>query len=486
MNRPATKIRTLAFLITSIWTAGPTWAFDSGSTGADGAFSPTATTELQLPPSGVFNFTTVNIPSGVTVTFKRNETNTPVVLLASGDVTINGAIKVNGGAATHTGTAVNGNLADDGIPGVGGPGGYDGGRGGLAATSKRGGNGLGPGGGWPGDYMSGGYTNYPGGGGGGFGSAGAPAYKNNGSTIGGGGATYGASMLLPLIGGSGGGGGSGSVTFGGSGGGGGGGAILIASSGTVTVNGSITADGGVSGNTGGVGSDRGGSGGGGSGGAIRIVATTLVGNGTIQAVGGAPGDGGYGVGGSGGAGRIRFEVENITRTKDTSPKFTWDEPGTIFVPGLPILKITDIAGVAVPATPTGNADLSLPANITNPVTVNLAASGIPLGTTIALTVTPARTAPATVTTTGLAGTLENATASASISLPSGPSVLSATTSYTVTVAVGDALSMFAQGERVERIELTASTNTSSIVTLITVSGKKFTMPSIVAADYISG
>ncbi len=478
MNMP---VRTnIALLLASVWVANPVWAFDSGSTGADGAFSPTVNTEVQLPPSGIFNFTTVNIPSGVTVTFKKNATNTPVIILASGDLTINGAINLSGGPATTSGTAGNGSLADDGIPGVGGPGGYDGGRGGLAGSNKRGGNGLGPGGGWPGDYMSGSYTNYPGGGGGGFGGAGGNAYKNNGSTIGGGGATYGASTLLPLIGGSGGGGGSGSETFGGSGGGGGGGAILIASSATVTVGGSIKADGGVSGATGGIGSDRGGSGGGGSGGAIRIVATTIAGNGVIQAAGNGPGDGGYGVGGGGGAGRIRLEAENITRTQTTSPTFTFGAPGAIFVSGLPTLKITDVGGVAVPVSPTGNADVSLPAELTNPVTVTLAASGIPLGTTISLKVTPARAAPVTVTSTALTGTVESSTASASVTLTSGASVLAATTSYTVTAAVGDSLSMFAQGERVEKIELAAGTNEPSMVTLITVSGKKHTVPSIVA------
>ena len=44
-------------------------AYDSGSTGADGAFSPQVNTVLQLPEDGIFNFTTVTIPSGVTVTF---------------------------------------------------------------------------------------------------------------------------------------------------------------------------------------------------------------------------------------------------------------------------------------------------------------------------------------------------------------------------------------------------------------------------------
>src|SRR2546426_1003989 len=58
--------------------------FNSGSTGADGPFNPTANTTLALPPNGVFNFTTINIPSGVTVRFTRNATNTPVTMLASG------------------------------------------------------------------------------------------------------------------------------------------------------------------------------------------------------------------------------------------------------------------------------------------------------------------------------------------------------------------------------------------------------------------
>ena len=58
--------------------------FNSGSTGADGAFNPAANTTLTLPATGVFNFTTVNIPNGVTVKFTKNVANTPVTILASG------------------------------------------------------------------------------------------------------------------------------------------------------------------------------------------------------------------------------------------------------------------------------------------------------------------------------------------------------------------------------------------------------------------
>lgn len=151
-------------------------AFNSGSTGADGAFSPTVNTELQVPASGVFNFTTVNIPSGVLVTFKPNAANTPVTILASGDVTISGVVSVNGGSAGAGGG------------GTGGPGGF---RGGAGSGTGTGGTGLGPGGG------SGGVSPYFIGDGGSY----ATSPTGNPSLI------YGTNLLLPLLGGSGGGGG---------------------------------------------------------------------------------------------------------------------------------------------------------------------------------------------------------------------------------------------------------------------------------------
>ena len=92
--------------------------FDSGSTGADGVFNPPSTVPpgttvngstytVPLPPSGIFHFTTITIPSGSTVKFARNATNTPVTLLAAGGVTIAGILDLNGsaGAAYQTTTA---------------------------------------------------------------------------------------------------------------------------------------------------------------------------------------------------------------------------------------------------------------------------------------------------------------------------------------------------------------------------------------------
>src|SRR5262249_3695116 len=102
-------------------------SFSSGSTGADGALNAAAgTTTLTVPPSGVFNFTTVNVPSGATVKFTRNATNTPVTMLATGNVTIAGIIDLSG---TVGGAGRSGSVAVGPTGGAGGPGGFDGGSG---------------------------------------------------------------------------------------------------------------------------------------------------------------------------------------------------------------------------------------------------------------------------------------------------------------------------------------------------------------------
>jgi len=465
------------------------FAFSSGSTGADGAFNPTVNTQLQLPPDGIFNFTSVSIPTGVTVTFKKNTTNTPVVILATGNVTITGTIDVSGTRATDVGAAGDGNLGDDGVPGLGGPGGYDGGRGGTAGTTPgNGGNGLGPGGGGSGpfgpNFNCAGNGQPVGGGGAGFGDVG-------GATVGqgtGGGVAYGTSQLLPLIGGSGGGGGSGWTGFSGSGGGGGGGAILIAASGTLNITGAIQANGNASGVS--SGQNSGATGGGGSGGGIRLLATTISGNGTLNAVG--SGANGSTVsfcynGGSGSFGRIRLEAEAITRTAASNPVFPQvTAPTTVFIAGLPTLRITSVAGVSAPAAPTGNADITLPSTTSNPVTVTFATTGVPVGNTVKLTVVPAAAAAVSVVSPALSGTTDSATASVSVSLPGGPSVLQATTTYTIVASLGNALSQFAMGERVEKITLSATLNGPSMITLTTISGKQYTIPAKVAAGILAG
>lgn len=472
------------------------FAFDSGSTGADGALSPTVNTEIQLPASGILNYTSVTIPSGVTVKFKKNALNTPVHLLVSGNVTIAGSIDIRGEDAKHSGTYFDGNQADDGIPGRGGPGGYDGGRGGREDAAQRveiirGGSGLGPGGGKGGIEGDNGcngvrYYKYVGLGASyaGFGNNGylsavgcsVPAGNPDQAR------PYGSPLVQPLIGGSGGGGGRGGTNIAGTGGGGGGGAILIAASGTIHITGSIDATAGDAGGHGG--SGTGGQGGGGSGGAIRLVATSITGGGALIANGGCANNNGSrrqecsGLGGS--AGRIRLEADSFTFSGSSSPAYSSDNPGPVFLASIPSLRIASVAGVNAPAVPTGNADVVLPANVQNPVAVAIETVNVPTGNTVTVKLIPAYGHPTEVLSPAVAGTTASGNTSVQITLPQGPSVLQATTTYTVVVAMGDALSQFANNERVEKVQLTATLGgANNEVKLITVSGKEFVVPAAV-------
>src|SRR6185503_13545066 len=143
----------------------------------------------------------------------------------------------------------------------------------------------------------------------------------------------------------------------------------------------------------------------------------------------------------------------------------------VFVAGTPTLRITSVAGMPAPATPTGNADITLPATTPNPVTVQFETNGVPVGNTVALTVTPAYGVKVNAITPALVGTTASATASVDVSLPVGPSVLSAQTTYTVVAAVGDLLRNYAGNERVEKVTLVATLGGPSKAKLITVSGK---------------
>jgi hypothetical protein len=489
-----TAVATLA--VAACLASGLAAAFDSGSTGADGAFNPTSSGPVQLPPSGIFNYTTVNIPAGVNVTYTPNAANTPVVILASGNVTIAGSISVSGTPGAPIGAAGGGSQADEGQPGVGGPGGYGGGRGGVPSTivpntanpAIRGGAGFGPGGGGGADFTcltNGTAVTLIGGAGAGHNGAGQSTNNGGGTCLGPlvsgfGGPAYGSSQGLPLIGGSGGGGGSGGVSFSGAGGGGGGGGILIASSGTLSVTGSILAAGGAGGN--GDGAGLGGPGGGGSGGTIRLIATTISGNGTISAAAGAAGTdaccafGFVTAAGAGAPGFVRLEAETNTRTAATTPQATTSLPGPVFVAGSPTLTISSVAGFAAPALPTGNADITLPPTTPNPVTVVFTTTGVPVGNIVQLRVIPSNGPTTTVVTPALTGSTASATASVSVALPVGSSVLQAQTTFTVVAALGDLLRNFAGNERVDRIRLTATLGGRSRATLITASGREYEAP----------
>jgi hypothetical protein len=449
----------LLLVVCSLFIVNSAEAYTSGSNGNDGPFDPSvpsvpansvvnATNKTAVIPlkadGSPYNFTTVNVPSGWTVTFFKNALNSPVYILAQSDVTIAGTISVNGTSGGQPSA------------GQGGPGGYDGGQGGP--LNQPGANGLGPGGGKAGISST-----YFSGGGGSYGTAGGSVNSNSGSA----GPTYGTPNLIPLIGGSGGGGSVGTLSNSngiGYGGGGGGGALVIASSTSIIVTGSMTANGG-----GGVYQ----SGccywtnyysGGGSGGSIRLIANIISGNGIISASGGASGYPNFG-----GNGRIRLEANTNYFTSMTFPAYAFAAPGSLFPTGLPTLTITSIGGVAAPSNPSGSMatpDVTLPSATTNPVNVGLSGSNIPIGTTVTVTVTPQYGASTSGTGT-LSGTLQSSTASASVNMTAGvASVLMATATYTSQQA------MYYNGEKIEKVRVATTMGGGSKTVYITESGKQ--------------
>ena len=66
--------------------------FDSGSDGSYGPLNLTEDTILQIPDDGIFHCTTITIGNGINIRFSKNAVNTPVYMLATGDVTIGSSI----------------------------------------------------------------------------------------------------------------------------------------------------------------------------------------------------------------------------------------------------------------------------------------------------------------------------------------------------------------------------------------------------------
>jgi len=313
-------------------------AFDSGSNGSYGAMSITENTVLDLPPDGIFHCTTITVAQSRTLSFRRNPLNTPVVLLATSNVVINGVIDVSG---SRPGGA---------IPGAGGPGGFDGGYGGLGpvAPANQGSDGHGPG---RGRYLIQQIS-----------AVYAQPFQQNSNV-------YGNVLIVPLIGGSGGGGSGGNP---GEGGGGGGGAILIASSTSIIINnsGGIRAVGAYSQN-----------GGYGSGGAVRLVAPTGGGAGYIDA---------RTEFNTASPGRIRIDTENIQAFRNLSYYGTITRGNRMFVfpASTPKLHIVEAAGQAIPVG-TGNAvTVNLPAGTPATQTVKIRGEGFTGTVPIRLVVVP--------------------------------------------------------------------------------------------------
>ncbi len=449
-------------------------AIDVGSDGSDGEFAPLVDRVLTLPSDGIFRFTDVSIPAGVRVTFEKNSSNTPVVFLVSGDVVVAGTIDVSG---LDSGSFES---FDPLASGKGGPGGFDGGNGGPAVSvseantgSAQGGWGLGPGGGAPGAFnvSSSGYGVGCAGRGGEYTTAGGAVAPSSrcGNPVG---RTYGNESLIPLIGGSGGGGGAGAIGGVGRNGGGGGGAIMIAANGSIEITGMLLAQGGVSGDRD-VSSDAGGCGGGGSGGAIRLVAETIFGEGAINA---NPAARNCVEGAVGGEGRVRLEANQIGRSSPTEPLASISAPQVLFVPNFPTVSIVSIGGIAAPSAPTGMNDVVLPFNTPNPVTVELQATQIPLGTEVEVTIIPRVGNRIIGTSSPLAGTSELSTGSVSMDLPEGSSTILAAAEFTTDPIAAREYAPYADGQLVARVRSSVDARGRSVTTFITEHGDEYDWP----------
>ena len=324
--------------------------FESGSDGSYGPMDITANTTLDVPPDGIFHCTTINIASFRVLSFRRNALNTPVVLLATGDITINSGAVID----------VSGTRGTPSAPGLAGPGGFDGGAPGSVGMPA--GDGQGPGAGKAGTLITGDTAT-------GNGSYATTAITGPVAKRG---ATYGSALLFPIIGGSGGGGGEGDPGWGG---GGGGGAILIASSTRIHHLGTVRAHGGQGYSSGAPNY--------GSGGAIRFVAPIITGGGTVD----VRGDAGSG---NGGAGRARVDtLDRSALSFNFAPNNTASVGGfmVVFPDPLPRLDIIETAGRAIPMD-SGPTQVLLPIGSSANQIVKVRAQDFAQNVPIRVTLTP--------------------------------------------------------------------------------------------------
>jgi hypothetical protein len=395
-------------------------------------------------PDGIYQFTSVEIPYGVTVSFIPNAKNTPVVWLVQTTCTIAGTVDVSGKPGFQT------------VGGQGGPGGFRGGDGGSYPKP-----GQGPGAGMPPDPTRGGY--------GGNASFGELA-GNHGETPPG--PIYGNQFLIPLIGGSGGGG---APNYGGAGGGGG--AILIAASQSIHLDHGndqqILAAGASSYYDNGYYY-----GGAGSGGAIRLVTPKLTGIGSLIAY----------------KGRIRFDVlENAFGAYSILPMPSQGfQPIIIPSPGETVqLSISTISGIAVANNPSGilsNPDIIIPGARSNPQDVVVHCAHIPLNNEITVVVKPAFGDSISAVGLNTAGTLESSTATIPLNLPRGGGIIYAKAAVSLTSGqTSNAANLksksyaetglTAEGERFSKLEVTADLSGKQRLVYLTESGKRYPMPS---------
>ncbi len=433
--RLAAGLAAAALALAGAWSRAsdlPDLPYSSGSTGVDGAlsypaqgepdFSATQVFDMTGHPDGVWHFTSITIPAGVTVTFLKNAANTPVVWLATDDVLMAGTLNLDG----EDGLAPGGSNQDPGKEAQGGPGGFAGGLGGIrydVSMRYAGTPGQGPGGGVPGTQsgqhgISAGY---------------AKAVTYSGSVTS---PAYGNVYVQPLVGGSGGGGQASTATANGYNGGGGGGAILIATSRDMVLSGTIRAKGGIgslynwssanliSGH--------------GSGGAVRLVADRMSGTGLID-VRRPPLSSVYGYPSTNGSGgRIRLEAyyrafngQTYSGANIYEATMSMSAPmPTVSWPSDQVLRVTQVDGVPVAQPPTGlQITPDVVFNAGDETLVRVEGTGVPDGTPVWLRIAAANTI---IDTSRTANTMTGGVAEIPVTVPTGTGTVQAFANYIMT------------------------------------------------------
>ena len=356
------------------------------SDGSDGAFAPVANVEIDLglattalwtaPGSGngvydpekwavVFKYSSVNIPAGVTVTFKNHPSYAPVVWLVQGDVTIAGELNLDGKSGGVAGSV------EALIPAEPGPGGFRGGATGPSGSST----GYGPGGGSAG------------------GSGDVGKYAS----------AYGNPQIIPLVGGSGGANQAFSVRAGS----GGGGAIAICCSNNASISGIVRST-STRMPTNSY-SNRG------SGGAVRLIANQVSGAGQIKCVDDSESN----------AGRIRIETNSLAPSLLTYPETIGVLPANppIIWPAAnaPIAKVISVDAVNVPVDPRAPLVAAADAAIQNSNQVNILieTTNFPIEGAVQLNITPKFGDRSTLNATRLSGDITSAIWRVQTTLPQG-------------------------------------------------------------------
>jgi hypothetical protein len=313
----------------------------------------------------VFKYSSVNIAGhttgspeqlvGRTVRFINHPSKAPVVWLVQGNVVINGILELSGALATN-------NTVEALTPTEPGPGGF---RGGASGPS---GNGSG------------------------YGPAGFHGYSGRYAT------DYGNPQIIPLIGGS---GGSANASNSGNGGGG---AILIACSGSATIGGRIRSDGtdtAIADHLG-------------SGGAVRMIASSIIGSGSISTISA-----------NSSQGRIRLETTSLAPSLLTFPETIGVPPANppVIWPAAnaPKARVVSVDAVNAPTDPTSPlvaaADVAIQNN--NPVHILIETRDFPIEGVVQLAVIPKFSPRSWHTATRISGDINVATWRVTTTLPQG-------------------------------------------------------------------